>query len=101
VQIKKSNDLDNACAKSLVLQILLAQAIAMQSISAPCFRRGWKRERRQERTLFAVACMPMLGAGSGTGHRLAAPSVRRPFETSMDPFVWEYLSFASLARSLI
>jgi hypothetical protein len=45
--------------------------------------------------------MPLLGADSGTGHRLAAPSVRRPFQTPMDRFVWEYLSFASLARSLI
>src|SRR6266702_1471500 len=56
---------------------------------------------RYERTLFAVACMPLLGAGSGTGHRLAAPSVRRPFETPMDQFVWEHLSFAPLARSLL
>ena len=45
--------------------------------------------------------MPLLGAGLGTGHRLAAPSVRRPFETPMDRFVWEHLSFAPLARSLI
>jgi hypothetical protein len=34
-QIKKSDDLDNACAKSLVLEALLAQAVAMQIISAP------------------------------------------------------------------
>jgi hypothetical protein len=33
MQIRKSDDLDNACAKSLVLQILLAQAFAMQIIS--------------------------------------------------------------------
>jgi hypothetical protein len=31
--IKKSDDLDNACAKSLVLEALLAQAVAMQIIS--------------------------------------------------------------------
>jgi hypothetical protein len=34
-QIKKSDDLDNACAKSLVLEALLAQAVAMQIISTP------------------------------------------------------------------
>jgi hypothetical protein len=34
-QIKKSDDLDNACAKSRVLEALLAQAVAMQIISAP------------------------------------------------------------------
>jgi hypothetical protein len=50
---------------------------------------------------FAVACMPLLGAGSGTEHRLAAPSVRSPFQTPMDRFVWEELAFASLACSLI
>jgi hypothetical protein len=32
-QIKKSDDLDNACAKSRVLEALLAQAVAMQIIS--------------------------------------------------------------------
>jgi hypothetical protein len=32
VQIKKSDDLDNACAKSRVLEALLAQAAAMQII---------------------------------------------------------------------
>jgi hypothetical protein len=32
-QIKKSDDLDNACAKILVLEALLAQAVAMQIIS--------------------------------------------------------------------
>jgi hypothetical protein len=35
----------------------------------------------------AVSSMPLLGAGSGTGHRLATPSVRRPLETPMDRFV--------------
>ena len=39
VQIKKSDDLDNACAKSRVLEALLAQAVAMQIISTPGFRR--------------------------------------------------------------
>jgi hypothetical protein len=34
-QIKKSDDLDNACAKSLGLEAILAQAVAMQIISAP------------------------------------------------------------------
>jgi hypothetical protein len=34
-QIKKSDDLDNACAKSRVLEALLAQAVAMQIISTP------------------------------------------------------------------
>jgi hypothetical protein len=38
VQIKKSDDLDNACAKSQVLQVLLAQALAMQIIPAPALR---------------------------------------------------------------
>jgi len=33
VQIKKSDDLDNAFAKVLVLQTFLAQAVAMQIIS--------------------------------------------------------------------
>jgi site-specific recombinase XerD len=33
-QIKKSDDLDNACAKSLGFEALLAQAVAMQIISA-------------------------------------------------------------------
>jgi hypothetical protein len=36
-QIKKSDDLGNACAKSLVLEALLAQAVAMQIISTPGF----------------------------------------------------------------
>jgi hypothetical protein len=35
VQIKKSADLDNACAKSQILEALLVQAVAMQIISAP------------------------------------------------------------------
>jgi hypothetical protein len=49
-QIRKSDDLDNACAKSqrsVVLKVLLTQAVAMQIISTPRFRRGWKRERRR------------------------------------------------------
>jgi hypothetical protein len=50
-QTKKSDDLDNACAKSRVLEALLAQAVAMQIISTPGMSRAWKRERRQERTL--------------------------------------------------
>jgi hypothetical protein len=33
VQIKKSDDLDNICAKSQVLEALWAQAVAMQIIS--------------------------------------------------------------------
>jgi hypothetical protein len=44
-QIKKSDDLDNACAKSLVLEALLAQAVAMQIISTPAFRCGWHAQR--------------------------------------------------------
>jgi hypothetical protein len=36
-QIKKSDDLDNACAKSQGLKALLAQAVAMQIISTPEF----------------------------------------------------------------
>jgi hypothetical protein len=39
-QIKKSDDLDNACAKSRVLEALLAQAVAMQIISTLGVRRG-------------------------------------------------------------
>jgi hypothetical protein len=38
-QIKKSDDLDNACAKSRVLEALLAQAVAMQIISTLGVRR--------------------------------------------------------------
>jgi hypothetical protein len=34
-QIKKSDDLDNARAKSRMLEALLAQAVAMQIISTP------------------------------------------------------------------
>ena len=60
-------------------------------------RAGAKHERR----LFPVACRPLLGVGSGTGHRLAAPNVYHPFQPPMDRWVWEYLSFASLARSLL
>jgi len=41
VQIRKSDDLDNACAKSRVLEALLAQAVAMQIISTSEFR-GWR-----------------------------------------------------------
>jgi hypothetical protein len=41
-QIKKSDDLDNACAKSRVLEALLAQAVAMQIISTLGVRHGWK-----------------------------------------------------------
>src|SRR2546428_4038526 len=62
------------------------------------------RERaraKHERRLFPVACRPLLGVGSGTGHRLAAPNVHHLFQTPMDRCVWEYLSFASLARSLL
>jgi hypothetical protein len=47
MQIKKSDDLDNACAKSLGLEAILAQAVAMQIISTSgviCCR---KRERRR------------------------------------------------------
>jgi hypothetical protein len=39
-QIKKSDDLDNACAKSRVLEALLAQAVAMQIISTLSFSRA-------------------------------------------------------------
>jgi hypothetical protein len=37
MQIRKSDDLRNACAKSSVLQVFLAQAFAMQIISTPEF----------------------------------------------------------------
>jgi hypothetical protein len=37
-QIKKSDDLDNACTKSLVLEVLMAQAVAMQIILTLCLR---------------------------------------------------------------
>jgi hypothetical protein len=47
VPIRKSDDLRNPCAKSRVLQVLLAQSLAMQIISTPRFRRRWKRERRR------------------------------------------------------
>jgi hypothetical protein len=49
-QIKKSDDLDNACAKSLVLEALLAQAVAMQIISTP----GMSRARLVARRLHAL-----------------------------------------------
>jgi hypothetical protein len=39
-QIKKSDDLDNACAKSRVLEALLAQAVAMQIISTLALSRA-------------------------------------------------------------
>jgi hypothetical protein len=45
VQIKKSDDLDNACAKSRFLEALLAQAVAMQIISTLGLSRCRKRER--------------------------------------------------------
>ena len=47
-QIKKSDDLDNACAKSRVLEALLAQAVAMQIISTPGMShcRKWERSGR-------------------------------------------------------
>jgi hypothetical protein len=50
-QIKKSDDLDNACAKSRVLEALLAQAVAMQIISTLGIRRGRQREH-------SGRCMP-------------------------------------------
>jgi hypothetical protein len=39
-QIKKFDDLDNACAKNLGFEALLAQAVAMQIISTPGIRRA-------------------------------------------------------------
>jgi hypothetical protein len=39
MQIKKSDDLDNACAKRRILEALLAQAVALQIISTPAVSR--------------------------------------------------------------
>jgi hypothetical protein len=41
MQIIKSDDLDNACAKSLILETLFAQSVAMQIVSTLGIRRGW------------------------------------------------------------
>src|SRR5262249_24460691 len=49
---------------------------------------------RDERTLEAVRCKPWLGAGSGTGHRLAAPRVHHPFRPPRDQGVGETLAWA-------
>jgi hypothetical protein len=57
VQIRKSDDMDNACAKSLVLQVLLAQSFAMQIISMPTLSGG-------RRTHHSPMAVPM------TVHRL-------------------------------
>jgi hypothetical protein len=52
-QIKKSDDLDNACAKSLGFEALLAQAVAMQIISNPGMSRA---------VLHGVGSMPWFGS---------------------------------------
>jgi hypothetical protein len=45
VQIRKSDDLDNACAKNRLLDVLLAQADAMQIIATVAFSRVVERQR--------------------------------------------------------
>jgi hypothetical protein len=46
VQISQSDDVDNACAKSLSLESLLAQAVAMQIIATPGISRARLLARR-------------------------------------------------------
>jgi hypothetical protein len=55
-QIKKSDDLDNACAKSRVLEALLAQAVAMQIISTLAVSCG------QNTSVLAVSSTALFGS---------------------------------------
>ena len=59
-QIIGSDDLDNDCAKSWVLQVLLAQSFAMQIIATPRITCWQKRAK----PAVPVRCMRLLGVAS-------------------------------------